>query len=760
MRKMKISIAVVICIVILVVPVMAERPTVIMTFDDGWLSVYDKAYPIMQLNDQKGVDFVYITPIIGGYLDFMQQPQLNTLYGAGWDISSHTYSHTILTTVNNTTLNYELGTSKDWLNVNGYPRGAMFLAYPEGAYNQAVIDAVKANNYAAARTVESPNGTYLQYNLNSIDIFTLKSYETVGGLDNDTTVIEQINNTIAANGSLILVFHKIVDNLSPTAMETEFRTSDFQNVSNYLKNRSLDVDVRTLSDYFGTVPLVIYIPPTPINMTSKIGIDVNGNNWINVSWLPGKGVKTDLYNVNVNGLLYNNIANTYINITPAIPNILYDIKVNAINTTNGTTVNQTPATIQTLIPLYVPPIPIEISQSSGNSGNSGNFWAYFKWRNGTVENVTSNVTDLFNYSVNGLWTNLSTNTSVNVSTVPHGNVTVLVYAYNNTNGGVQSVSPLEMKIQIENNVIEIGNIWAEYDIYAGDTLRIVPTVYNPDNDTIRFTTNATKASINNTTGAFILNTSSGDEGIYHWNITGYDDQGPPHIIDFIVSIIRKPVQHNSDGGSGNSGGSGGAINVYDPNIEYYELRDSQIHNGFESVIMFTKNKFITNVTFQGIRNYGVVTTKASIFKACPTTNCLNDVYKFFSITLDTIPQKHEYLYISNASVTIAINKSDLNDNIIKAYRYVNDSWESLEIEDMHIEDNETKQFKLKSNGLSKFALVLEPQKSQIDKNIMMENSVILAGHEMIDDTIEQVSEVRESLYRYIINLIKKYMPWI
>ncbi|VVB56146.1 Polysaccharide deacetylase [uncultured archaeon] len=258
MRKMKILIEITICFMVLTMIGAAERPTVIITFDDGWLSVYDKAYPIMQANNQKGVDFIIIDPIIGGWSDFMQKSQLNVLYGAGWDISSHTYSHIALTTANNTTLNYELAASRNWLNANGYPRGAMLLAYPYGDYNSGVITALKANGYVAARTVDASNG--MHYNLSSPDIFSLKSYEIIGGQDNNITVINQIDNTIAANGLLILSFHKIVDNLSinATDAETEYTTSDFQKVSNYLKSKR--VDVRTLSDYLGVKPTVTNSP--------------------------------------------------------------------------------------------------------------------------------------------------------------------------------------------------------------------------------------------------------------------------------------------------------------------------------------------------------------------------------------------------------------------------------------------------------------------------------------------------------------------
>lgn len=769
MKKIRSLIEIVIFLGILTVPAMAaDRPTVIMTFDDGWLSVYDKAYPIMQSNGQNGVAFVYITPITGGYGGFMNQTQLDPLYGTGWDISSHTYSHTVLTTANVTTLNYELNASRNWLNMNGYPRGAMFLAYPEGAYNQAVIDAVKANYYVAARSVDSPNGTYSHHNLSNADVFALKDYETIGGYDNDTTIINQINNTIVSNGLLILSFHKIVDNynIDPIAAETEFLTSDFQNISNYLKSRSIDVDVRTLSDYFGTTALVVHMPPAPINMTSIIGIGAGSNNYINVSWLPGIGDNTDIYNMDVNGVL-SNTTNIYVNITNAIPGVLYDIKVYAVNTTDGNVVNQTPATISAIIPLYVPPVPIVVNQTSDNSGG---FWTYFEWTNGTTEN-NGNITDFYNYSVNGIWTNLSINKSVNITTVPHGQVNVSVYAYNSSNGGVQSITPLMMSTQMQNNLIEIGNIWAEYDIYAGDILRIVPTVYNPDNDTVRFTTNATKASMNNSTGEFVLNTSSGDEGEYHWNITAYDDQGLPQIIDFMVSITTKPSPpSNSDGGNsgGNSGGSIGdsGSNAYDPNVLLYEIRDSQIRNGIKSNIMFTKNNFIFNVTFQGIRNYGDVSVKATILKENPTPNYLDNVYRFFSISLGTMFQKNEYLYISNSTVTICVNKSDLNGHNMSVYRYVNDSWMPVDIEDMHLENNDTKQFELKSNGLFNFALVLEQEESdqvpmvEDNTNSEIENSASLTGNTMVDNTIKQVSKIPESLYRKIINMIKKYMPWI
>jgi PGF-pre-PGF domain-containing protein len=353
-----------------------------------------------------------------------------------------------------------------------------------------------------------------------------------------------------------------------------------------------------------------------------------------------------------------------------------------------------------------------------------------------------------------------------VTTAPHGQVNISVYAFNSSNGGILNPIPLAMNLQIPNNQIEISNIWAEYDIYAGDTLRINPTAYNPDNDTLTFTTNATNASINITTGAFILNTSNGDQGTYHWNITGYDGYSS-HTIDFMAVITTMPAYtpptSPSTNNAGGNNGDGGGADTYDPNTEFYERRDSQIRHGAESTVGFFKNELVSNVTFQGVRNYGVVTVKVSILKGNPKPQYLSNAYKFFSINLDNIQQKIEYLYISNTTVTVLLNKSDLSDNTVKAYRYTNDSWENVEIEDTHIENAESKLFKLKSDGLFNFAITLEPKEPIPTLTSIGENEVKADQTEnktVIDKAVEAVSNAPESLYRTIINLIKKYMWWI
>ncbi len=67
-----------------------ERPVVI-TFDDGYMDVYENAFPIMEAYGYQGVAYIIAGQVeIGG---FMHADQLKEMQSAGWEIGSHTYHH-------------------------------------------------------------------------------------------------------------------------------------------------------------------------------------------------------------------------------------------------------------------------------------------------------------------------------------------------------------------------------------------------------------------------------------------------------------------------------------------------------------------------------------------------------------------------------------------------------------------------------------------------------------------------------------------
>ncbi len=72
-----------------------EKPIVI-TFDGGHQSVYDKAFPIMKALGFPGV-FYIVANRINGSPEFVNISQLQEMIDAGWEIGSHSYTHSDLT---------------------------------------------------------------------------------------------------------------------------------------------------------------------------------------------------------------------------------------------------------------------------------------------------------------------------------------------------------------------------------------------------------------------------------------------------------------------------------------------------------------------------------------------------------------------------------------------------------------------------------------------------------------------------------------
>ncbi len=125
------------------------RP-VVLTFDDGDISVYTTAWPIMQKFGFTGV--VYI---VGNRLQaegYMNAEQIRELADAGWEVGSHSMSHADLTKVHGkdrNTLVWETKQSRlDLEAAIGVP--VRTFAYPYGLMDDAVGRAVHNAGYEAA----------------------------------------------------------------------------------------------------------------------------------------------------------------------------------------------------------------------------------------------------------------------------------------------------------------------------------------------------------------------------------------------------------------------------------------------------------------------------------------------------------------------------------------------------------------------------------------------------------------------------------
>ena len=125
--------------------------SVILTFDDGNISVITTAFPIMQKYNFTGVAYIVYKYLgAGGSMD---ADQVKTLAENGWEIGSHSFTHADLID-HQERLGTEIVTSRVMLERKlGVP--VLTFAYPYGRFNSSAVDLVKRAGYIAAFGVEN-----------------------------------------------------------------------------------------------------------------------------------------------------------------------------------------------------------------------------------------------------------------------------------------------------------------------------------------------------------------------------------------------------------------------------------------------------------------------------------------------------------------------------------------------------------------------------------------------------------------------------
>lgn len=131
-----------------------ERP-IIISLDDGYVSNYNYAYPVLKELDMKATIFI-IADRRGKALSrnpHFSWNQAREMADSGLiEIGSHTYSHQVLTSLDAFHLEFELRTSKNMIE-RYLGRKCSVMSYPEGAYDERVMAAAEAAGYKIANKV-------------------------------------------------------------------------------------------------------------------------------------------------------------------------------------------------------------------------------------------------------------------------------------------------------------------------------------------------------------------------------------------------------------------------------------------------------------------------------------------------------------------------------------------------------------------------------------------------------------------------------
>lgn len=200
-------------------------------FDDNWLSQYTEGFRKMSLYNMPGT--MYIMPRSVGAANYATLTQLKEMRDFGWDIACHWETAFTSYTIEQVEKFYiEL---KNYLAVNGFHRGADHLAYPNGAYNAAIIELTR-QYFASARTINETAET-----LPPADPIKLRTRLIT--TETPTQVAAFVTEAINNKEWCILTFHKLVTSVTTT---TEYLISDFETIIDNLVTSG--VSIKTVSD--------------------------------------------------------------------------------------------------------------------------------------------------------------------------------------------------------------------------------------------------------------------------------------------------------------------------------------------------------------------------------------------------------------------------------------------------------------------------------------------------------------------------------
>ncbi len=142
--------------------VTATEKAVVITFDDGYKTVYDYAFPVMKELGFKGIVCIY-PPFIGSRLAMSWQ-QLEELIKEGWSVECHSMTHANLASkygekeIEKDFLHQEIVVSRDKIEKQ-LGNKVKFMAWPYGVYTDRSLQVAKDAGMVGAMTVDG-GGNY------------------------------------------------------------------------------------------------------------------------------------------------------------------------------------------------------------------------------------------------------------------------------------------------------------------------------------------------------------------------------------------------------------------------------------------------------------------------------------------------------------------------------------------------------------------------------------------------------------------------
>lgn len=122
---------------------------IVISFDDGHAEHYTTAAPVLEQHQFRGVFF--IQGVVIGKQNYITPSQISDLVARGHAIAAHSWDHPDLRKITHDEKAMAVQLTKTKSRLEGITGQTIdYLAYPNGAWNDAVVAAVKQSGYKAA----------------------------------------------------------------------------------------------------------------------------------------------------------------------------------------------------------------------------------------------------------------------------------------------------------------------------------------------------------------------------------------------------------------------------------------------------------------------------------------------------------------------------------------------------------------------------------------------------------------------------------
>ncbi|MCR5833608.1 MAG: polysaccharide deacetylase family protein [Selenomonadaceae bacterium] len=128
-----------------------DKP-IVLTFDDGYENNYTEMLPILEEHGMTAVVYVITNEV--GKKNYLTLEQIKDMQRRGIEIGSHTADHLPLTYMDAKIRRSQIADSKTFLEWSGL-NTIYSLSYPNGAFNDEIIELLKENKYLTAVTGEA-----------------------------------------------------------------------------------------------------------------------------------------------------------------------------------------------------------------------------------------------------------------------------------------------------------------------------------------------------------------------------------------------------------------------------------------------------------------------------------------------------------------------------------------------------------------------------------------------------------------------------